>query len=70
MNKNDVQGTKLEKEPDMDNVNTSDALRYPPGTSKLTEIFDSYARECITDEQIQRVLEPVIREILEGRFNR
>ena len=54
----------------MDNADTSDTSRYPPGIPILKQIFVSYAGESITDEQIQRILEPVIREILEGRFDK
>ena|GEM_PF-5439590 len=38
--------------------------------SVLTEIFELHAIESITDEQIMRVLEPVFRMIMEGKFDK
>ena len=37
-------------------------------SSMLKDIFDQYAQENITDEQIMRILEPVIQMIRDGRF--
>ncbi|MCL2889038.1 MAG: sigma-70 region 4 domain-containing protein [Eggerthellaceae bacterium] len=39
-------------------------------TPVLKQIFDKYAEESITEDQLRRVLEPVLRMINEGRFNR
>ena len=36
----------------------------------LGELLDSYAEETITDEQVQRVLEPVLEMIRDGVFDR
>ena len=36
--------------------------------SVLKRIFDTYAGETITDEQLQRILDPVIAMIQEGRL--
>jgi len=36
----------------------------------LKQVFDMYIEEEISDEQIQRVLKPVLKLISEGAFNR
>ena len=36
----------------------------------LTDIFDRYEKDTVTDLQVLRVLEPVLRMIVEGRFER
>ena len=38
-------------------------------TSALKEIFDRYSEDSITEEQVQRVLEPVLKMIYEGKFD-
>jgi len=48
---------KIYKPPDLDG-------------SMLKQILDEYAEETISDEQIERVLAPVIRMIEAGCFNR
>ena len=35
----------------------------------LKRIFDAYASETITDEQLQQIVDPVVKMIREGRFN-
>ena len=40
------------------------------GTSVLKQIFDGHIEDTITDEQIVRILEPVLRRIREGAFDR
>ena len=40
------------------------------GTSVLKQVFDGYIEDTVTDEQVQRVLEPVLRLIRDGAFNR
>jgi len=42
----------------------------PKKSLVLKEIFDKYAEETSSDEQIQRVLEPVLRMIAEGKFDK
>ena len=37
--------------------------------SVLKLIFDAYEGETITDEQVQRIVDPVIRMIRAGQFN-
>lgn len=54
----------------MDNGSTHDTPRYPPKMPVLKQVFDKYAKESITDEQIQRMLAPVIRKIQDGCFDR
>gem|GEM_PF-5629041 len=36
----------------------------------LKLVFDKYLEDSITEEQVQRILEPVLKMILEGRFDR
>jgi len=36
----------------------------------LTQVFDGYIEDTVTDEQVQKVLEPVLRLIRTGAFNR
>jgi len=36
----------------------------------LKQVFDLYVEESITDNQVSRVLDPVIKLIMEGVFNR
>ena len=40
------------------------------GISILKQVFDSYIEDSVTEEQVQRVLEPVFRLILQGTFDR
>jgi len=51
--------------PDMD-LNT--LLKGRHKRSVLTEILVHSGEEAITDEQVQRVLDPVLKMIYEGRF--
>ena len=44
--------------------------KYERKPSVMKQIFDKYIDETITDEQIIRVLEPVIRLIRKGAFSR
>ena len=41
-----------------------------PNNTALKEIFDHYIEDTITSEQIRRVLEPVLKMIREGKFDR
>ena len=36
----------------------------------LKQVFEKYAEESITEEQVRRVLEPILRMIYEGRFDK
>jgi hypothetical protein len=38
--------------------------------SVLKQVFDMHIEETFTDEQVRRVLEPVLRLIREGAFDR
>jgi hypothetical protein len=38
--------------------------------SVLKQVFDRYVEDTISDEQMNRVLEPVLRLIREGAFDR
>ena len=40
------------------------------GPSVLKQIFDGHIEDTITDEQIFRILEPVLRRIRDGAFDR
>jgi len=40
------------------------------GSSALKQVFDGYIEDTITDEQVWRVLEPVLRLIRQGAFDR
>ena len=42
----------------------------PSNAPVLKKIFDRYAKETITDEQIRRIMAPVLRMIQEGKFDR
>jgi len=46
------------------------AERRKPGEYSMKFIFDEYIENNITDEQVNRILEPVLKMILEGRFDR
>ena len=37
--------------------------------SRIRQLFDSYVEETITEEQIQRLLSPVLRMIYNGCFD-
>ena len=51
--------------------NKEEELRALPfAEPKMKQILDCYAKEMITDDQIERVLEPVYRMINEGKFDR
>ena len=54
----------------MDNGSTQNTPRYPPKIPILKQVFDRYAEESITDEQIQRILDPIIQKIRDGQFDR
>jgi len=41
-----------------------------PKPSLLKEIFDKYADDTISDEQIERVLEPIFEKIQKGEFDK
>ncbi len=38
--------------------------------SVLKQIFEKYAEDSITDEQVQRILAPVLQMIRDGKFDR
>ncbi|MDR1291820.1 MAG: hypothetical protein LBJ91_00270 [Clostridiales Family XIII bacterium] len=42
----------------------------PPGFPVLRQMLDRYADEAVTDEQVARVLAPVLAMIRAGRFDR
>jgi len=42
----------------------------PPTHSVLKQIFDRIAEDMITDEQVQRILEPIRRMIEAGEFDK
>jgi hypothetical protein len=42
----------------------------PTGFPALKQIFDRYAEESVTEEQVARVLAPVLAMIRAGRFDR
>ena len=54
----------------MANISQFNSQEVRSQTSVLKDIFDWYVENTITNEQIQRVLEPVLRMICEGRFDR
>ena len=39
-------------------------------TTVMKQVFDKYIEDTITDEQVNRVLEPIIRLIRQGAFSR
>jgi len=41
-----------------------------PAAPVLKQVFDWYVRESISDEQVHRILEPILQMIREGRFDR
>jgi len=45
-------------------------MKNRSGQTVLKQVFDMYADESISDEQVQRIMAPVIQMIREGRFNR
>ena len=54
----------------MNNIFTDNQLTNVSNESILKKIFDKYANDTITDEQISRILEPVFIMIYEGEFDR
>jgi len=40
------------------------------GSATMKQVFDRYIEDSITEEQIRRILEPVLRRIREGAFDR
>lgn len=42
----------------------------PAKTSVLKQVFDGYIEDSVTDDQVRRVLEPVIKLIRDGVFDR
>ena len=58
------------KEFGMTGINKYTVSDKPKKSPVLKEIFDKYAEETSSDEQIQRILEPVLRMIAEGKFDR
>jgi len=61
---------KVLKELGMNNENTLIAPGGLPDVPVLKQIFDRYVEDTISDEQLRRVLEPVLRMIDEGEFDR
>ena len=41
-----------------------------PNTTVLKQVFDGYIEDTITDEQVWKVLEPVVKLIEQGAFDR
>lgn len=58
------------KAPEMANEIIYITKKKTPKTTVLKEIFERYVEDTITEEQVQRVLEPVIRMIREGKFDK
>ena len=58
------------KELGMKNENMHFEPEEPPKVPVLKEIFDRYAEETITDEQLQRVLAPVLKMIQDQKFKK
>ena len=56
----------------MDEIKLRDAgsVNDPPDNCVLKKTFDRCAAITITDEQVRRMLEPILRMIREGRFDR
>ena len=54
----------------MSNINQFNTQYKCTTASVLRYVFDWYAENTITNEQVERVLEPVIKMILEGKFDR
>ena len=42
----------------------------PSRRNIIKQVFDGYIEDTITDEQIKRILEPVLRRIRSGAFDR
>ena len=42
----------------------------PSRKNIIRQVFDGYIEDTITDEQIKRILEPVLRRIRSGAFDR
>ena len=45
-------------------------IKNKPQSFVLKSIFDKYAEEIITDEQIERLLKPILQMIKDGRFDK
>ena len=58
------------KELGMNSVHIEYLPDEPAGPPVLKQIFDKYAEETHTDEQVQRVLAPVLKMIAEGEFDK
>ena len=54
----------------MGKVGSDNIKSISSNCSIIKEIFDKYATDTITDDQVNRVLEPVLNMIREGRFDR
>lgn len=53
----------------MESDRTDNKLTIEVNQSVLKTIFDKYAEDTVTDEQVKRILTPIIRMIFEGRFS-
>ena len=53
----------------MDNIRFRDIAADPSEAFTLKRIFDIYNQETITEEQVQRVLGPILKMIEEGKFD-
>jgi hypothetical protein len=52
------------------NSNYACSAGYSSDSEMIRDIFEPYVEESISDEQIQRILAPVRKMILEGKFRR
>jgi len=53
-----------------DNTGFTDMAGMLPEAAALKRIFDLHAEETITDDQVRRVLDPVLEMIIEGKFEK
>ena len=53
----------------MDRKASGFALNNPDNAITLKMIFDKSCMEMISDDQIKRLLEPILKMIHDGRFN-
>ena len=58
------------KETKMEHNNTVNVVNEKHDKKVLKELFDRYADEFITDEQIANILEPILRLIRSGYFDK
>ena len=49
-------------------INLNKAIRGFPKGHLFSEMLDRLGEETVTDEEVERILDPVLKMILEGRF--